>query len=209
MLVSRRSLLAVVGAGSLAGALIRPAAAAIAAPDAATEAARQGPRGFGAPTAKIVVDEYFSLTCTHCAAFANNTMPEVTKQLIETGKLRFVYHDFPLDQVALMAAMVARSLPAERYEPFTAALFASQDRWAFARDVNSTDELWKMAALAGMDRPTFDSAINDTALRTWILAGQDTAQKTLGIDSTPTFRVNGTQHAGEMDYATFVKMVGA
>jgi len=210
MLVSRRSLLTVVSAGTAAAALARPGQAfAATTPDAKTEAFRQAPRTFGDTSAKIMVEEYFSLTCTHCAAFANDTMPEVTKKLVETGKLYFLYHDFPLDQVALMAAMVARSLPAERYEPFTAALFASQDRWAFARGVNSTEEIWKIAALAGMDRPTFDSAIADTTLKNWILAGQDQAQKQLGVDSTPTFRVNATtQHAGEMDYPSFAKLVG-
>ena len=116
--------------------------------------------------------EFFSLTCTHCAAFARETMPQIEKELITPGKVRFVYHDFPLDQVALTAAMVARYLPPNRYYPFVNALFANQDRWAFARGVNSTDELWKMAALAGMSRPTFDQAIADTDLRDWILQQQ-------------------------------------
>ena len=61
-----------------------------------------------------------------------------------------MFRDFPLDQVALTASMVAHYLPPDRYEPFIMALFASQDRWAFARGINTTDELWKMAALAGM-----------------------------------------------------------
>ena len=79
------------------------------------------------------------------------------KNLIDTGKVRYIFRDFPLDQVALTAAMVARALPPERYEPFILALFASQDRWAFARGVNSTEELAKMAALAGMPRDVFDA----------------------------------------------------
>ena len=83
------------------------------------------------------MNEFFSLTCTHCAAFARETMPQVKKDLIDTGKVRWVFHDFPLDQVALTAAMVARYLPPDRYEPFINALFASQDRWAFARGVNT------------------------------------------------------------------------
>ncbi len=120
--------------------------------------------------------EFFSLTCTHCAAFSRMTMPQVEKELIEPGKVRFVYHDFPLDQVALTAAMVARYLPPSQYYPFVSALFASQDRWAFARGVNNTDEIWKLAALAGMSRPTFDQAIADTELKNWILQQQQADQ---------------------------------
>ena len=98
------------------------------------------------------VGEWFSLTCTHCAAFAQETFPQIKAELIDTGKVRWVFRDFPLDQVALTAAMVARALPPDRYEPFIRALFANQDRWAFAQGVNRTDELWKTAALAGMSR---------------------------------------------------------
>src|SRR5215469_8960375 len=75
-------------------------------------------RAIGKPDAKVTVLEFFSLTCTHCAAFSRETMPLVKSRLIDTGLVRYVFHDFPLDQVALTAAMVARALPAERYEPF-------------------------------------------------------------------------------------------
>ena len=129
--------------------------------DQASEVQHQANRGLGDPSAKIVVTEYFSLTCTHCAAFAKETMPLIEKDLIQPGKVRFVFHDFPLDQVALTAAMVARYLPPNQYYPFVSALFASQDRWAFARGVNTTEEIWKLAALAGMSRDTFNDALAD------------------------------------------------
>ncbi len=127
--------------------------------------------------------------------------------MIDTGKLRWVFRDFPLDQVALTAAMVARYLPPDRYEPFVMALFANQDRWAFARGINTTEELWKTAALAGMGRDTFDKAIGDTSLRTWILQQQDEAQKKWGIDSTPSFVVNGKKYTGEMSFDAFRKLI--
>src|SRR5579863_1861871 len=102
-------------------------------PQALGEDPHRTTRSLGPDTAKVTVTEFFSLTCTHCAAFARETMPAVEKDLIQPGKVRFVYHDFPLDQVALTAAMVARYLPPAQYYPFISALFASQDRWAFAR----------------------------------------------------------------------------
>ena len=110
-------------------------------PPAPADDPRLTERSIGKPDAQVTVTEWFSLTCTHCAHFAHDTMPQIKSDLIDTGKLRYVFHDFPLDQVALTAAMVARALPPERYEPFIAALFASQDRWAFARGVNTTEEL--------------------------------------------------------------------
>ncbi len=193
---TRRSLLSVVAVSSLAPAFAR-----------AAEPASQGERALGSPTAKVQVQEFFSLTCTHCAAFANTTFPKVKTDLIDTGKVRFIYHDFPLDQVALTAAMVARSLPAERYEPFIAALFANQDRWAFNRQANPTDELWKTAALAGMSRATFDAAIADTALKNWIVARQTADQAKYNINATPSFVINGKMTSGAMSFEDFAKLV--
>jgi protein-disulfide isomerase len=170
---------------------------------------RMGERSYGHPDAPETVTEYFSLTCTHCAAFSREVMPLVTSKLIDTGKVRIVYKDFPLDQVALTAAMVARALPPDRYEPFISALFASQDRWAFARGVNSTEELAKMAMLAGMSRETFNKTIADEGLRTAILTAQQQAETQYHVDSTPTFLANGKTHPGEMNYEAFAQFASA
>lgn len=164
-------------------------------------------RTLGNPKAPVVVQEYFSLTCTHCAAWAKGVFPEVKTNLIDTGKIFYIYRDFPLDQVALTAAMVARALDPARYEPFVNALLGSQDRWAFARDVNTNDEIAKIAALAGMPRATFDATIADDKLRAAILAAQDAGSKKYGVDSTPTFIINEKPHAGEQSYDAFAKLV--
>jgi protein-disulfide isomerase len=164
-------------------------------------------RFIGKPDAKVTVGEYFSLTCTHCAAFAQGTFPEVKTNLIDTGEVKWVFHDYPLDQVALTASMVARYLPVDRYEPFINALFASQNRWAFGRGTDPTDELWKIAGLAGMSRQTFDKAIGDTGLRDWIVQEQKADTTKWNIDSTPSFVINGQKYAGEMSYAAFRKLI--
>ena len=195
MPMRRRTLLSLVALTGLSPALAR------------AEDPRLGERALGKPDAKNQVVELFSLTCIHCAAFARETFPEVKAKLIDTGKLYYIFHDFPLDQVALTAAMVARALPAARYEPFIGALFASQDRWAFAQGVNSTDEIWKLAALAGMSRATFDATVADTAFRDAILAQQKADATRWHVDSTPSFVVNGEMHAGEMGYETFSKLI--
>lgn len=164
-------------------------------------------RFIGKPDAKVTVGEYFSLTCTHCAAFAQETFPQVKKNLIDTGEVKWVFHDYPLDQVALTASMVARYLPVDRYEPFINALFASQNRWAFGRGNDPTDELWKIAGLAGMSRQTFDKAIGDTGLRDWIIQQQKADTAKWNIDSTPSFVINGQKYAGEMSYDVFRKLI--
>ncbi len=166
-------------------------------------------RSIGKPDAKVTVNEYFSLTCTHCAAFAQGTMPEIKEKLIDPGLVRWVFHDYPLDQVALTAAMVARYLPVDRYEPFINALFASQNTWAFNRGAEPTEQLWKVAGLAGMSRPTFDKAVSDTDLRTWILSQQQADQKKWSIDSTPSFVIDNQKYAGEMSFEAFRKLIPA
>jgi protein-disulfide isomerase len=165
------------------------------------------PRTLGSPTAPVKAIEYFSLTCTHCAHFANVTMPQVKPALVDTGKLEFIYKDFPLDQVALMAAQVARSLPASEYYPFISALFASQDDWAFTPGINYTESIYKYAALAGMPRSDYDAALANTKLKNFILQGQQEAMQMYNVDSTPSFIINGTLYPGAMEYTDFAAKV--
>jgi protein-disulfide isomerase len=200
MLTRRRNLLAVVAGATLAQGFGSPIAARA---DDLTRAERS----IGKPDAKTTVGEYFSLTCSHCAAFAANTMPKVKSDLIATGKVRWVFNDYPLDQIALLAAQIARYLPVDRYEPFINALLATQDRWAFARDANHTEELWKTAGLAGMSRATFDKAVADDDLKKWILQQQQADQEKWKIDSTPSFVINGTKYAGEMTFSALRELI--
>ena len=198
-MIDRRNLLSLVATG-----LVLPAVARAADPDPLF-----ADRAIGNPDAKNTIIEYFSLTCPHCAAFSRDVFPKVKAELIDTGKVRYIFRDYPLDQLALTAAMVARALPPERYEPFISALFASQDRWAYARGVNNTEELWKTAALAGMSRQTFDAAIANEALKKAIVAGAEKAQNVDHVDSTPTFIIDGERHAGGMDFDALAKMLHA
>jgi protein-disulfide isomerase len=200
MLLRRRNLLTVVAGAAITSGLSLPLAARA---DDLTRAERS----FGKPDAKTTVIEFFSLTCTHCAAFASGTMPDVKTNLIDTGKVRWVYHDYPLDKIALLAAQVARYLPVDRYDPFIDALLATQDRWAFSRDANHTEEIWKTAGLAGMSRATFDKAVADDDLKNWILKQQQADQDAWKIDSTPSFVINGTKYSGEMGYEQFRKLI--
>ena len=226
MPISRRVLLGVggvvvvAGGGAVLWRANRPAPPASPLATPATSAApalaagdpRMAERALGKADAPVNVVEWFSLTCPHCAAFAIESFPTIKTELIDTGKLRYVFRDFPLDQLALVAAMVARSLPADRYEPFINALFASQDRWAFNRQANPIEELAKIAALAGMPRDKFNAAVADEGLKAAILKGQEEADKVYHVDSTPTFILNGPKakdrrEAGGRSPADFAKLV--
>lgn len=197
MMLSRRTLIATTATLAAAPAW------------AQTEDPRMAERSLGNPAAKVTMQEWFSLTCTHCAAWGRDVFPQVKAKLIDTGKLRYIYRDFPLDRVALMAAMVARALPPARYDAFVAALLASQDRWAFARDVNPAEEVFKRAVLAGMPRPLFDATIADKALETAVLTEQQRGADKYRIDSTPTFVINEKPIAGEQSYDAIARLVAA
>lgn len=200
---TRRTILAASALLAATGRLCAPAFA-----QDATDP-RMADRFEGSPDAKTTVVEWFSFTCPHCAHFAEDVFPEIKAKLIDTGKLRFVFREYPRDQTDLMAAMVARSLPPARYEAFKDTLFATQQRWAFDRTVEPKDELKKMAALAGMPGELFDKVVADEALKNAILAAQAQAEKAYNIDSTPTFIVNGHSHPGGMSYEQFARLVGA
>lgn len=205
MQTTRRHLLAATGALLAAPVLLPGLTQAWAdAPDP-----RMEPRIYGSPTAKTVVQEWFSFTCPHCARFAADIYPDIKAKLIDTGKIRYEFCEYPRDRLDLAAALVARSLPPSRYEPFILALLASQQQWAFSRDGDPMDELAKEAALAGMPRDQFDKVVNDDALKTAMLAKQTAAEEKYSIDSTPTFIVNGKAHAGEMTFDEFAALAAA
>jgi protein-disulfide isomerase len=202
MITRRRNLLAAVAGTTLAQGIGLPVVAR-------AEDLTRAERSIGQADSKFTVNEYFSLTCSHCAAFAVETLPRLKSDFIATGKVRWVFNDYPLDQIALLAAQVARYLPVDRYAPFVDALFTNQDRWAFSRDANHTEELWKTAGLAGMSRATFDKAVADEELRNWIVQQRQIATDKYQVDSTPSFVINGTKYAGEMSFEAFRKLVPA
>lgn len=170
-------------------------------------AVRSAERVLGRADAPVTVIEYFSLTCGHCAAFHRDTFPQVQRELIDTGRIRMVLRDFPLDGVALAAAQVARHLPPERYSAFVSTLFATQDRWAFTRTSEPREELFRIAALAGMSREAFDAALADQALARSILETRVQAQQAHNVNSTPTFVFGSRVVPGNLDFTRFSQLV--
>lgn len=164
-------------------------------------------RILGSDTAPVTVFEYASLTCGHCAQFSKEVLPEVKKALIDTGKLRLVFRDFPLDKVALKAAMMARCLPADKYFGMIEVIFSSQERWMSHED--PIKGLEQTGALAGMDSAAFEKCTTDEALEKRILAGMQEAQDKYQVKSTPSFVFNGGAEtiAGSSSVEAFTETV--
>ena len=142
----------------------------------------------GDDKAQIIIKEYFSLTCSHCANFHNNTFPEIKKKLIDTGKVKFEFIDYPLDRLAMIAATVARSLPKESYIETVDVLLSNQERWAYSKD--PLTELLKLSKLFGITEKQFDKILSDRNLMQNILNKMEEENSKHNIESTPTFVIN-------------------
>jgi protein-disulfide isomerase len=162
-------------------------------------------RILGNPDAPITIVEYASLTCPHCAHFTNEILPELKKKWIDTGKLKLILRDFPLDEPALRAAMIARCAPPDRFYAFADTFFAAQEKWVQARDYR--DALARLAKLGGMSREEFDNCLKNTALENKIVETRLVASKELDVNSTPTFFINGTKFTGAPTVEEFDKVL--
>ena len=162
-------------------------------------------RVLGNPDAPITIIEYASLTCPHCAHFANDVLPELKKKWIDTGKVKLVLRDFPLDEPALRAAMIARCAPPDRFYAYVDTFFAAQDKWVMARDYR--EALARLVKLGGMSKDEFDKCLQNTALENKIVEGRLIASKEHDVNSTPTFFINGTKFTGAPTLEEFDKVL--
>ncbi len=181
----------------------------LAAPTALTidVAAAMKDRVIGKEDAPVTIIEYASLSCPHCAHFTKDILPEVKKQLIDTGKAKLIFRDFPLDSFALKASEMARCADADKYFGLIEVIFSSQERWTQAKD--PLDALAQIGALSGMDTDTFKACTTNTELENAILKGVNDAQSQFKVRSTPTFVFNNGEQTltGAQDASDFVKIV--
>jgi protein-disulfide isomerase len=162
-------------------------------------------KSIGNPNAPITMIEYSSLTCSHCAAFHTDTLPSIKKDYIDTGKLRLVFWDFPLGNLALAAAMIARCSGQNGYVPMTSALFLSQETWA--QSEAPFDAIAGIAKLSGMSTYDIEACLNDSELLAAIQAKAKEAESLLGVKSTPTFFIEGETVAGNLSYSEFKNLL--
>ena len=155
----------------------------------------------GRDDAPVTMIEYSSLACPHCAAFHRDSLPRIKEAYIDTGKVRLIYRDFPLGGLALAAAMVARCGGSAKFFGFIEVLFRSQAQWS--RSDDPTRELARVARFAGISQKDFDACLVNEALMTDIRERAADAQQKFGIESTPTFIIEGEKVVGARPFEDF------
>jgi protein-disulfide isomerase len=165
-----------------------------------------GEMGEGDPKAPNTVIEYASMTCSHCANFHNTVFREFKTQYIDSGKVYFIFREYPLDPLATSAAMLARCAPKDRYFPMIDLLFDQQNDWAFVKDPKTA--LINLVKQAGISEADFNTCLTNQSILDGVNWVKDRAYKSFGVDATPTFFVNGVEHPGEFSLAEIEKLIG-
>ena len=169
------------------------------------ELMKPGPLGdiaMGKDDAPVTIIEYASMTCPHCAHFSNDVFPQLKKKYIDTGKVRFIMREFPLDQLAAAAFMLARCAGKDRYYPLIETLFATQRDWVVRAPL---EPLKKIAKQAGISEQGFEDCLKDPKILDGIEQVRSRASKDFKVESTPTFFINGKALKGAAELPEFEK----
>src|SRR3989440_1617937 len=161
----------------------------------------------GPATASVTITEYASMTCPHCAAFNDNVFPKIKSEYIDTGKVRYVFREFPLDIKAAAGSMLARCIARDdsgKYFAVIDMLFRQQNDWVTK---NTTETLTRIGKQAGLSQQAVEACLKDQALLDKIAADQKFANEVLKVNSTPTFFINGEMVKGETSFEEFDKRI--
>ncbi|MBV8850760.1 MAG: thioredoxin domain-containing protein [Methylobacteriaceae bacterium] len=149
----------------------------------------------GQADAPVTIVEYASMTCSHCAAFANNVFPTLKSKYIDTGKAKYILREFPLDPLATAGFMLARC-SGDKREAMITLLFAQQKNWAFVE--KPLDGLANIVKQTGMGQEGFEKCLKDQALYDKVNLVRDRGAEKFNVNATPTFFINGKRVSGEM-----------
>jgi len=159
--------------------------------------------------AKVTVKVFSSLTCPHCASFHNKIFPELKKEYIDTNKVKFEHHGFPLDLAALNAEKVLRSVTEkEKQFKFLKIIYEKQNEWAVGSDINKINEyLKKIGTDFGLNKKRIEDFLKDEKIQDQILNERIEAQKKYQISSTPTIYLNKKKYEGKHNFDQFKKAI--
>jgi protein-disulfide isomerase len=211
--LTRRKLLMAAAVIALAGAggtgLILPPFTSIARADdpSPDELAKAGPDGdvvLGSDKAPVTIIEYASMTCPHCAHFSTTTFPELKQRYIDTGKVRFTLREFPLDALAAAGFMLARCAGNDKYMAIVETLFAKQSDWIVQKPI---EPLKAIAKQFGFTEESFDKCLANQQVLNNIQTVRDRAAEKLGVNSTPTFFINGKKFVGDLSIESMAKEI--
>ena len=157
----------------------------------------------GNNNAPITIIEYASMSCSHCGNFHNNTLPDLKKEYIDTGKVKYVFRDFPYNYPALLGSMVMRCIPSEVRYDYMNALYKLQNIWVVRENAITRQELYKIMQTGGMTKEKFDTCLSNVDLENKILQEVIAAQSEFNIRSTPSFLINGDLLEGDKSIKVF------
>jgi len=161
----------------------------------------------GSEKASVTVIEYASMTCPHCAHFQETTFPEFKKRYIDTGKVRYIFREFPLDTLAAAAFMLARCAgekDSSKYFAMVDTLFRQQRQWAVEKPI---PPLLALSKQAGFTEKTFDACLSNQKVLDGIESIRQRAATTFKVSSTPTFFINGTAFPGALTIDELAKAI--
>jgi protein-disulfide isomerase len=161
----------------------------------------------GPADASVTIVEYASMTCPHCARFDEEVFPKIKSEYIDTGKVRYVFREFPLDIKAAAGSMLARCIAktdSGKYFAVVDLLFKQQNEWAGPK---TTETLKRIGKQAGLTEQNVEDCLKDQALLDKIAADQKYASDILKVNSTPTFFINGEMLRGETSFDEFDKKI--
>ncbi len=161
----------------------------------------------GDKNAPITIIEYASMSCSHCANFHTNTLPELKKEYIDTGKVRMIFRDYPFNYPALLGSMMMRCIPSDVRYDYMNALYELQTTWVDKDPKVSKKELYKIMQSGGMTKDEFDSCYSNLDNENLILEGVMAAQKEFNIKSTPSFVINGNIVEGYKNIKEFRQII--
>ena len=161
----------------------------------------------GNKDAPITMIEYASMSCSHCADFHINTLPELIEKYVDTGKIKIVFRDFPFNYPALLGSMVLRCIPEDTRYEYTQALYKLQPKWVNRENAKTTQELYKIMQSGGMTKKEFNSCISNVDLENDILQSLMDAQNEFNIKSTPSFLINGLLVEGNKPFKDFREII--
>jgi len=199
--ITRRQVLGAAGTAVVLAALagagawmdVRPATAAVDTSDIMTP----GPlseQAIGKADAPVTVIEYASVTCPHCADFFMHQFPVLKTRYIDTGKVRFIFREFPRDPLDMAGFMLARCAGDDKFFPVVDTLFERQDKWAFVQDRRTP--LLAIAKQAGISEQAFEQCLTNQQIEKGLREVRDRASDKYGVTGTPTFFINGKAFKG-------------
>ena len=161
----------------------------------------------GDENAPVTIIEYASMSCSHCANFHKNTLPELKTEYIDTGKVRMIFRDFPFNYPALLGSMMLRCIPNEVRYDYMNVLYQLQSNWVNRDPTVTKKELYKIMQSGGMTKDEFDSCYSNLDIENEILEAVMAAQNDFNIRSTPSFIVNGNLVEGNKNTKEFRQII--